>query len=441
MAFSLTDTRSIDWIDANALSIYERNSRMHSKKQLKKIFRSISEFGWTNPLIVDENNMVLCGAGRLAAAVAHGIDRVPVIRLSHMSEEQKRAYIIADNRIATEAAWDKDLLRGELAGLVELGYDVELTGFDTLEIDTALSFDEPTPKADDDVELPPAAGQPVSRVGDLWHIGQHRVLCGDARDMACYERLLAGERAQLIFSDPPYGCAIAGNVSGLGQVKHGDFVMGAGEQSLPEFAQTLLRPAFRCMAASAASGAIAFICTDWRASPHLQDAAQGVFHELKNLIVWVKTNFSMGTFYRSGHELIFAYKVTPGTHINNFGLGEGGRHRGNVWTYAGANTFRAGRMEDLEAHSTVKPKALVADAIRDCSKRGGIVLDPFLGSGTTLISCAMTGRFGRGIELDPKYVDVILARVAAETGCEPMLDGVMPLTAITQQRATAEIGS
>jgi len=259
MAFSFTDTRSIDWIEPNVLSIYERNSRTHSKKQLKKIIRSISEFGWTNPLIVDENNMVLCGAGRLAAAIAHGIDRVPVIRLSHMSEEQKRAYIIADNRIATEAAWDKDLLRGELAGLVELGYDVELTGFDTLEIDTALSFDEPAPKADDDVELPPAAGQPVSQVGDLWHIGQHRVLCGDARDMACYERLLAGERAQLIFSDPPYGCAIAGNVSGLGQVKHGDFVMGAGEQSLPEFAQTLLRPAFRCMAASAASGAIAFI--------------------------------------------------------------------------------------------------------------------------------------------------------------------------------------
>ncbi|CAN5409960.1 DNA modification methylase [soil metagenome] len=433
MALSNFPDLAVSWVKPGSLTFYGRRARIHTKAKLKKLRRLISEFGWTSPLIIDENSMVLCGAGRLTVALEDAIDLVPVIRIDHMTEAQKRAYILADNRIAAEASWDKALLREELSGLIELGYDVELTGFDTLEIDTMLSFDD-VEASDDNVHLPDDDAAPIARVGDLWQIGKHRVLCGDARDLASYERLLQGERAQLIFTDPPYGCAISNNVSGLGRVKHEDFVMGAGEQSLPEFAQTLLRPAFRCMAANASPGAIAFVCSDWRAAPYLHDAAQGVFHEQKNLIVFVKTNAGLGTFFRSQHELIFAFKVNPGQHINNFGLGEGGRHRSNVWTYAGANTFRKGRMQDLADHSTVKPKALVSDAIRDCSKRGGIVLDSFLGSGTTLVSCEMTGRIGRGIELDPKYVDVILRRVSAETGCEPLLDGVTPLSAVIAER-------
>jgi DNA modification methylase len=431
---------NVSWVKPSSLKLYGRRARRHSKKKLKKLRALMAEFGWTNPLIVDELGMVLCGAGRLMVAIEDEMDLVPVIRIEHMTEAQKRAYIIADNRIAEEASWDGALLRDELRGLIELGYDVELTGFDTLEIDTMLTFDEEQvpSAADDDVELPDDDVVPVARLGDLWHIGNHRVLCGDARDIACYERLLGTERPQLIFADPPFGCSIAGNVSGLGRVKHENFVMGAGEQSLPEFGRTLLRPAFRCMAAVAAPGAIAFICSDWRAAPYMHDAAKGVFHEQKNLIIFVKSNAGMGTFYRSGHELIFAFKVSPGKHINNFGLGEGGRHRSNVWTYAGANTFRKGRMEDLADHSTVKPKALVADAILDCSKRGGIVLDPFLGSGTTLAACEMTGRIGRGIELDPKYIDVILRRVSVETGCEPLLEGEVPLSVVTAQRQRGE---
>lgn len=424
---------AVDWVNPETLNVYNRRARRHTKAKLKKLRKLIAEFGWTQPLIIDENNMVLCGAGRLTVALEDKLKLIPVIRIEHMSEAQKRAYIIADNRIAAEASWDKALLRDELSGLIELGYDVELTGFDTVEIDSMLSFDDEDP-ADDNVDLPDDGAVPVSRRGDLWHIGKHHALCDDARDLASYERLLGGERAALIFTDPPYGCAIARNVSGLGKVKHENFVMGAGEQSLPEFGRTLLRPAFRCMAASAAPGAIAFVCSDWRASPYVHDAAEGVFHEQKNLIAFVKTNAGMGTFYRSQHELIFAYKVNAGPHRNNFGLGEGGRHRSNVWTYAAANTFRSGRMEDLADHSTVKPKALVADAIRDCSKRGDVVLDPFLGSGTTLIACEMTGRIGRGCELDPKYMDVILRRVAAETGCEPLLEGVTPLSVVAAER-------
>lgn len=428
---------SVTWVKPDSLTLYERRARQHTKKKLKKLRTSLAEFGWTTPLIVDETNMVLCGAGRLTVALEDNLDLVPVIRIEHMSEAQKRAYIIADNRIAEEATYSRELLRDELAGLIELGYDAELTGFDTLEIDTLLSFDE-EPADEDNVELGDEAARPVSRLGDLWHIGEHRALCGDARDRAAYERLLSGSLAQLIITDPPFGCAIAANVSGLGKVKHEDFIMGAGEQSLPEFAQTLLRPAFRNMASFAAAGAIAFVYTDWRALPHMYDAALGVFHEQKNLIVWAKSNAGMGTFYRSAHELVLAYKISPGKHLNNFGLGEGGRHRSNVWSYPGANTFRKGRMQDLLEHSTVKNKAMFADAIRDCSKRGGIVLDPFLGSGTTLVACAKTGRAGRGIELDPKYMDVILRRVAEATGCEPMLDGVTPLSEVAAARAREE---
>lgn len=424
--------RELNWVSPTSLTLYNRRARRHLKKKLMKLRRAIAEFGWTEPLIVDENGMVLCGAARLTIAIEDGVELVPVVRIDHMSEAQKRAYILASNRLAEEAQWDPALLRQELSGLIELGYDVELTGFDAVEIDMAVSFDD-GPAEDDNVDLPDETAKPVSRSGDLWHIAGHRALCGDARDPSSFERLMGEERAQLVFADPPYGCAIAGNVSGHGRVKHQNFLQGAGEQSLPEFAQTLLRPAFRNIAAYSQTAAIAFICTDWRALPHMQDAAEGLFAELKNLIVFAKTNAGMGTFYRSAHELILAYKVSAGKHINNFGLGKR-RHRSNLWTYAGANTFRQGRLEDLAEHSTIKPKKLVADALLDCSKPGGIVLDPFLGSGTTLVACAMTGRVGRGIELDPKYMDVILRRVAEAMGHEPLLDGLRPFSEVKAER-------
>jgi DNA modification methylase len=424
----------VEHLSITALKPYPGNARRHSKKQITKLASTITTLGWINPIIADENGMILAGHGRFQAAEQAGLTVVPVITVPGLSEVEKRSYILADNRLGDESDFSSDQLRIELKALVSLGGDLTLTGFDSIEIDTKLTVGQPEPAGNDNVNLPSEKTPPVSRLGDLWHIGQHRVLCGDARQIESYERLMGGERAQLIFTDPPYNCEIAGNVSGLGQVKHENFVMGAGELSMPEFTQTLLRPAYRCMVAHALPGAIAFVCSDWKAASYMADAAQGVFHEQKNLIVWVKTNAGMGSWYRSQHELILAFKISAGKHINNFGLGEGGRHRSNVWTYAGANTFRRGRMADLAAHSTVKPKALVADAIIDCSTRGKIVLDPFLGSGTTLVACEMTGRIGRGIELDPKYVDVILARVAAETGCEPLLDGVTPFNQVEADR-------
>jgi hypothetical protein len=332
------------------------------------------------------------------------------------------------------------MLRSELQGLVEIGYDVELTGFDTLEIDTLLSFDTSEVDAaggDDVVELP-RRGPPVSRVGDLWWIGPHRLIVGDSRDTEVVGRMMAGELAQLVLTDPPFGCRIANNVSGLGKVKHEDFQLGAGETSLPVFAQTLLRPAFKTMALFSRKGAVAFVFCDWRAAPHFLDAATGVFQPPKNLIVWSKTNAGMGTFYRSAHELIYAFQVSSGPLINNFGLGEGGRHRSNVWVYQGANTFRHGRMQDLEDHPTCKPRRLCEDAILDCSRANGIVLDPFAGSATTICAAAKTGRRGFGVEIDPKYADVSLRRISEQLGEPARLDGEATFEEVAAARNLTE---
>lgn len=424
---------SVEYRPTRAITPYASNARKHSRAQIRKLQASLSAFGWTNPLLIDDAGNLVCGHGRLEAAIANGETHVPVISLGALSEADRRAYIIADNRLAEEASWSKELLRSELSGLIDLGYDVELTGFDTFEIDGILSFDDAGEAADEDrVDLPDEGAVPVARSGDIWHIGGHRLAVGDCRDGLLVERLLEGERIRLVQTDPPYGCRIAGNVSGNGQVKHDDFLMGAGETSLPEFAMTLLRPAFRAIAPHCLPGAIAFVWTDWRACPHMLDAARGVFHEFKNQIVWVKDP-GMGAFYRSAHEFCLVFKVSAGSHTSNIVLGR--RNRSNVWRYPGANAFRNGRLQDLADHPTVKNRRMIADAILDVTKAGDAVFDGFCGSGTTLVAAQMTGRRGYGIELDPKYADVILRRVSGETGAEPLLGGKTPLSEVTGARS------
>lgn len=428
----------IEYRDIGTLKPYANNARKHPRNQIRKLATSLQTFGWINPLIIGPDDTILCGHGRYEAALSLGMKSVPTIKLEHLSEADRRAYIIADNKLAELAHWTRRTLRYELQGLGEIGYELELTGHDTLEIDTILSMgDEEV--VDDDVHLPGEQDPPVAQVGDEWEIGVHRLVVGDARDTAVFERLLRGERVQMVITDPPYGCAIENNVSGNGRVRHSNFLMGAGETSLAEFSSTLIRPVFKNIATVCESGTIAFVFTDWRAAPHMLSAAEGVFDEVKQMIVWAKTNGGQGQFYRSAHELIYAFKVSPGRIVNNFKLGAGGRYRTNVWTYPGANVFRAGRMQDLADHPTVKPKKMIADAILDCSKRGGIILDAFAGSGTTLCAAAMTGRRGRGIELDPKYADVALRRIQAETGETAMLNGV-PFDEVAAQRRAARNG-
>lgn len=424
----------ITYVLVSLLGPYNRAARRHTRKQIKKLMRGLQEFGWTHPLIVDEQYRVLCGLGRLEAAKLLNMTEVPVIVISDMSPEQVRAYIIFDNAISDQSDWDRSILAAELQGLVELGYDVELTGFDTIEIDTLLTVGTDNFAADEEpVELPDEKATPVTRLGDHWIIGEHHLLCANATRSESYEKLLRGQKPHLAFLDPPYNTPTS-RISGNGRAQHGNFVQGSGELSDGDFVHDLLRPMAKCLARFCAPGAIAFICCDWRMDPLLREANTGILDEMKNLIVFAKTSAGMGSFYRSQYELIQAWKVSPGPTINNFGLGEGGRYRSNLWTYAGANVFRKGRMQDLADHPSVKPLRLVADAILDCSPRGGIVLDPFLGSGTTLSAAASTGRSGYGLELDPLYCDVILRRVAEATGEIPRLADGTPLEVVRTAR-------
>jgi len=425
---------AITYVAVGSLIPYAGNARRHSPKQIKKIVASFDEFGWTSPLIVTRAHEVMCGHGRLEAAKLRGLNEVPVIVIDDLTEAQRRAYVLADNALAEKSSWDREMLATELQGLIELGYDVETTGFDALEIDTLLTVgNDDTAPEEEIVELPDEKAEPLTRLGDHWVIGRHHLLCADATLPESYETLLGNTRPELAFLDPPYNTD-SRRISGLGRVKHGNFVQGSGELSDGAFVHELLRPMLRCLNRFCQPGAIAFVCCDWRMDPLLREAASGVLHEQKNLVVWAKTSAGMGTFYRSQHELIQAWKVSPGPTINNFGLGEGGRHRSNLWTYAGANVFRRGRMEDLEAHPTTKPTRLIADALRDCSRRGGVVVDPFLGSGSTLAAAEAVGRIGYGLELDPKYCDVILRRLAKATGTAPtLLDGT-PLDEVRAAR-------
>jgi DNA modification methylase len=415
----------IEYTPVHELRAYPNNARTHSRKQLRQIANSIKKFGFCNPVLIDDAKQIIAGHGRVEAAKLLGIDAVPTCRLSHLSASDKRAYILADNRLAERAGWDKELLAIELQGLIELDVDIEVTGFEMAEIDVLLEDAREAsgaPNGPEDNVPEHSPGPAVTHTGDLWVMGKHRLLCGDARDKAAYERLLEDAEAEFVFSDPPYNVAIDGHVCGLGRIQHREFAMGSGEMNEAEFTG-FLRTVFDRLVENTVDGSIHQICMDWRHMPEMLAAGRRVYSELKNLCVWNKTNAGMGSFYRSKHELVFVWKSGSAAHINNFELGQHGRHRTNVWDYAGVNTMRAGRLEELAMHPTVKPVALVADAIKDCSRRGGLVLDPFCGSGTILIAAEHTGRKARALEIDPTYVDVAVRRWQAYAGKSAVLAG------------------
>jgi DNA modification methylase len=394
------------------------NSRTHSIKQIKQIAASIERFGFTNPVLISDDGLILAGHGRVEAAKLLRMKTVPTILLSHLSEAERRAYVVADNKLALNAGWDREMLAIELQSLVDLDFDVELTGFSLAEVDFLIDelgeSDPAGPDAPEDL-VPQVTGPATTQRSDLWLLGRHRLLCGDARDSSAFRKLLDGDIVDLIFTDPPYNVPIDGNVCGKGSIKHREFSFAAGEMTSREFTDFLA-----CTLGNAAAvlrdGAIGFVCMDWRHMGELLDAGGQVFTELKNLIVWNKTNGGMGTFYRSKHELIFVFKQGTAEHTNNFGLGETGRYRTNVWDYAGISSLGPARGEQLSLHPTVKPVALIADAMRDCSKRGEIILDCFGGSGSTLIAADKTGRRARLIEYDEIYCDTIIKRWQQLTG-------------------------
>lgn len=414
----------IEYRSLSELQPYARNARTHSKKQIRQIAESIQRFGFTNPILVSDEGLILAGHGRAEAAKLAGLAEVPTIAISHLKGAERRALTLADNKLALNAGWNLDLLASELEELIDLDFDLESTGFSLAEVDFHLDAarDRSTKGGPDDADRIQALQDvPVTRPGDIWFLGGHRLICGDARDASVLEQLLGDEQVDLIFTDPPYNVRIDGHVCGSGKIHHREFAMASGEMSQADFTQFLI-DALQPAAAACRDGAITFVCMDWRHMDEMLKASKAVFSELKNLCVWNKTNGGMGTFYRSKHELVFVFKVGSAAHINNFGLGDTGRYRTNVWDYAGVNSVGESR-RDLELHPTVKPVALIVDAIEDCSRRKGIVLDMFGGSGSTLIAAERCGRRARLIELDPLYCDTIVRRFETITGKVATLEG------------------
>jgi DNA modification methylase len=392
-----------------------RETRKHPPGQLRKLADSLDRFGFVLPILIDMRGRVVAGWGLVLAARQMGLREVPAVRLTDLSEAELRTLRLALNRIADDSAWEGGELALEFSEILELApqIDLEVSGFEMGEIDFFLDG-RGLDQEDELVEVD-AGAAPVSRPGDLWLLGEHRILCGDALVAASYQQVLGAESADMVFTDPPYNVAIPGHVSGLGAVKHKNFAMASGELSSAEFL-AFLRTSLGHAAHCSINGAIHFVCMDWRHIKEVIIAGEGIYNELKNLCIWNKPNAGMGSLYRSKHELIFVCKVGKGAHINNVALGRNGRNRTNVWDYVGQNTLNGTPRSKLTLHPTVKPVAMVADAIRDCSNRNAVILDPFGGAGTTLIAAERTGRRARLIEIDPLFVDVSIERWQRLTG-------------------------
>ena len=397
------------------LKPWPTNPRTHGDKQLTKLIASIRTFGFTIPALVDEDSVLLSGHGRVQAALKLHLQSIPTRVISGLTEAQKRAYVIADNKLALLSSWDLSLLNAEMTLLLESDFEIETTGFSTAEIDLMFTEDAGDPGDLQEQDIVEAV---VTRLGDLWQLGGHRLLCGNALEASAYDAVLAGAKAQMCITDPPYNVPIDGHVCGSGKVKHKEFAMASGEMSSSQFT-SFLQSALTHLHAAVIDGAIVYAFMDWRHGAQLQAAAEPVFGPPRQLCVWVKDNAGMGTFYRSQHELVYVFKKGDAPHINNFELGQHGRYRTNVWTYPGANSGKGRQL--LALHPTVKPVSLIADAIRDCSHRKGIILDPFAGSGTVLVAAERTGRHARAIELDPQYVDVAIQRWQRLTGKQAIL--------------------
>lgn len=408
--------------EIDELTLDPVNPRVHTKKQVRQIAESIRTYGFNVPVLVDSRDQVIAGHGRIKACELLGWSTVPTICLEHLSVAQAKAFMVADNRLTEISTWDERMLGESLRdlSLLNLDFSLETTGFDMAEIDLLIEGLEDAPAGDDPAdELPEPNEVAVSQPGDLWLLGPHRVLCGNALEGLAYASLMGEKRAHIVFSDPPFNVRIDGHVGGLGAIHHREFAMASGEMTEVEFT-AFLGKTLGLLAEHSVDGALHYICMDWRHIGEVLAAGKGAYTELKNLCIWCKDNAGMGSLYRSQHELVFIFKNGRGPHQNHVQLGQFGRYRSNVWRYAGINSFGRTTEEGnlLALHPTVKPVALVADALKDASSRGDIVLDAFLGSGTTLMAAERTGRICYGLEIDPLYVDIIIRRWQRFSGQE-----------------------
>jgi DNA modification methylase len=401
-------SRSIDQLITDPL-----NPHTHSRPQVRQIARSIKKFGFNVPILIDSTGKVLAGHGRFLAAQQLGMTHVPTIMIEHLTEAQARAFMIADNKLCENAEWNVEILGEQFRQLaeLELDFELEITGFTTGEIDVLIDGIEAgaTRNRDAADELP-EVGVAVTRPCDTWLLGGNRLLCSDALQVSSYATLLKDEQAAMAITDPPYNVPIDGNVSGFGAHRHREFAMASGEMSPDEFID-FLAAAMTNITKSTVPGAIHYYFMDWRHSLEILEAARATRLRQLNLCVWSKDTAGMGSLYRSQHELVFVFKNGLERHRNNVELGRYGRNRTNIWNYPGAIGLRSSDEGNLIAmHATPKPVVMIADAIMDVSARGDIVLDPFLGSGTSIIASERTGRRCYGIEIDPLYCDAIVRR-------------------------------
>lgn len=365
----------IEILSPYELKAYKKELRKHSKPKLRMLGSSIKEYGFIIPIVVDEKNTIVAGHARWLAAKELGLEKVPLVRVSHLSPAQIRAYRIADNKMAEGSKWDGDVLRVELSEIIlevpEI--QIEALGLEPPGLEILMDggkkeqIKEPEQvKANNDFA--------VTEDGMLWQLVDHYLICGDARNSACFIKVLRGEKAHIIFGDPPYNVKIQGFVGGKGSIKHREFACAVGEMNDAEFTE-FLQIIFQNLADFSLDGSVHYLCMDWRHIQNIMDAGGRVYDELLNLIVWCKSNAGLGSLYRSQHELIFAYKNGTAKHINNIQLGRFGRNRTNVWQYDGVNSINSEHRKDLKLHPTVKPTAMIADALKDCSNKGDIVLD------------------------------------------------------------------
>ena len=399
----------ITYVELNSLKAYQNNPKDHPQKQVHQIADSIKKFGFNNPILIDENDEIIAGHGRYMAAQQLQMETVPVIRLTHLDETQKRVYRLADNKISENGGWNKELLALEISDLEQIYVDdITITGFEQVEINNLITDTAPAPdKKLNKIEFVPE-DEIVTQPGDIWQLGRHKIICANSLDEESFARLLSDKRADMVIQDPPYNVKISGHVCGCGNICHDEFPMASGEMSSEEFTKFLTDNFTLCKKYSN-DGAMQYNFMDWRHITEIKTALDSVFGDFINLCVWVKTSGGMGSLYRSQHELCLIFRNGKESHVNNVELGRHGRYRTNVWNYAGVNAF--GRHKgDIKLHPTVKPVEMLYDAILDVSKRGDIVLDTFLGSGSTLIAAHKAHRICRGIEYEPMYIDTTIRR-------------------------------
>jgi DNA modification methylase len=415
---------AVEQLPLDQLKHFPDNPRIHEEEAINTLARMIQATQIMPPLMVDTHNRILAGEGRCAAARLLGMKTVPVLRALNRSEAEMQAFRLADNRAVELSRWDEKLLTVSIKGLADLkpNFNLEVTGWKQAEIDIKFqSLLEPQNAGDND-QVPEVPAQPVTRLGDLFLCGPHRILCGSALEKDDFARLMNGQLAAMIMQDPPYNVSVKKHVGGLGRIQHEEFLIASGELSRNEFL-TFLTEQLQLNAEVCQPGGTLMSWMDWRSIDLLMAAGRACGLDLVNMCVWVKTNGSMGSLYRSKYELVCVFRKPGGKPINNVQLGKFGRYRTNVWTAPGANSFGADRIEELGSHPTPKNLDTFADAIRDVTHRDNIVLDCFLGSGTSLSAAERTGRVAYGMELEPKYVDVAVLRWEKLTGQKAVLDG------------------